>query len=287
MKISISTFFFMLVAFFAFNTSATAQTCEPGLEQIPPIGVDDWLTGILWANQGNQIMANLETNPNTGVITGVRYVRSGFEQRSVKLCVYDTEGQLIEETNAFLPPGDAGSPVDTLVVLGLVTPIPVPSSYYIGAKFSGNGNWLLRKFDGAEGTRLRAGNLFNEPFHQDLSVMAGTIIEDGLYAIWAIVEDCVEPTVPGCTEQSACNYNPLATENDMTCDWSCLGGCERCDANGDGVINSVDLNAFLGVYGTPAAVGADLLDSNNDGVYTAADLLNIFGCFGQALSAAE
>ncbi len=57
--------------------------------------------------------------------------------------------------------------------------------------------------------------------------------------------------IVGCTYPDAVNYNILtpATWDDGTCIFSGGGSCPE-DINGDGVINTGDLNAVLGLYGT-------------------------------------
>ncbi len=50
---------------------------------------------------------------------------------------------------------------------------------------------------------------------------------------------CDEFEIPGCTEEDACNFDPNATENDMTCEFAtapydCDGNCVN-DADGDGI----------------------------------------------------
>ncbi len=67
----------------------------------------------------------------------------------------------------------------------------------------------------------------------------------------------------GCTYALACNYNPNASNDDGSCDWSCACGpgtlwnqasltCEAtctADHNGDGSIGSADLIVFLTLFG--------------------------------------
>ena len=69
--------------------------------------------------------------------------------------------------------------------------------------------------------------------------------------------------VAGCTYAVACNFNPAATEDDGTCDWSCAcgegtvwddeaGSCVAtctADHNGDGAIGAGDLIIFLTLFG--------------------------------------
>jgi hypothetical protein len=55
--------------------------------------------------------------------------------------------------------------------------------------------------------------------------------------------------VPGCTYPLATNFNPLATVDDLTCEFDCASACMG-DLTEDGIINAADLLLFLGVFGT-------------------------------------
>lgn len=54
----------------------------------------------------------------------------------------------------------------------------------------------------------------------------------------------------GCTDPAANNYNPLATHDNGSCSYAAAVACPG-DMNGDGVRDTLDLLAFLGVYNVP------------------------------------
>lgn len=222
--------------------------CEPGLTNIPnEVTEDDWLDPTLWVNAGDQIYANLETNPNTGILTGVKIIRPGFETVDCKIVAYDENRQLLGESGITAV---SGSPnlVDTLQILGLTVPIPVPTTYYVGIKYQGSGSiGLLRKFTTTSGESFAVQNFFNENFQTDLSAISTDT--DVLYAIWGVVEDC----------ESAAT-------------------CADVDFNGDQSVNVAELTYMLGVFGQIGTVPGDV---DGNGVVNSGDLgavLTLFGC---------
>ncbi len=76
-------------------------------------------------------------------------------------------------------------------------------------------------------------------------------------------------SVFGCTDAEACNYEPLATCDDNSCDFvlctACLG-----DFNNDGTRDVMDLLIMLGDYGCEDTCVSDM---NGDQMVTSADLL--------------
>ena len=74
---------------------------------------------------------------------------------------------------------------------------------------------------------------------QDL--LADSVIQipdsvDSVLLHGVLVPDC---SIPGCTDEAACNYNPEATDDDGSCDlpffcFDCDGNC-LCDQDMDGV----------------------------------------------------
>jgi len=88
--------------------------------------------------------------------------------------------------------------------------------------------------------------------------------------------DCVF----GCVQEYACNYNPDATNDDGSCDFSCSISCDDADINNDAIVNIFDIIPFLDLIGTsgePFMTG----DLNGDGEVSGIDLLFIFNYFGQ------
>ncbi|MGF1565420.1 MAG: hypothetical protein ACFCUH_08635, partial [Flavobacteriales bacterium] len=175
--------FFLLMAMFAFST-LSAQTCEPGLEQIPPMSDSDYnpAGSPNWFTFGNQLVANQITLLESGDMTQVNYVKGAIVSGSVRAAVYNSEMQLIAESNIVFPDFTGTNAIDT-VTIPLQVPVFVNAGeiYYVGVKFASNTSRNLRKFDDAEGTRLHVQNFFNQPFPADISNIP---TEDGLYAIW-------------------------------------------------------------------------------------------------------
>jgi hypothetical protein len=102
-----------------------------------------------------------------------------------------------------------------------------------------------------------------------------------------ILDDC-EISVPGCTDASACNYNPVATEDDGTClyDVDALGECggdgvcdPTCpaDLDGDGVVATQDVLLILSEFGCTSGCTTDV---NLDGFVAIDDFLFLLGEFG-------
>lgn len=85
----------------------------------------------------------------------------------------------------------------------------------------------------------------------------------------------INSTCVGCTDISACNYEPTAVTDDGSCTYapcSCLG-----DFNFDGTIDTLDLLFLLGQYGCSSSCAADL---NGDDIVDTQDLLSFLAVFG-------
>ena len=95
--------------------------------------------------------------------------------------------------------------------------------------------------------------------------------------------ECVSPradvtiTVTDCTDPEACNYNPNATVDDGSCEYTSCGGSCLGDLNEDGSITVSDLLMILAEFGCVDACGADL---DGDGSVSVADLLGLLSIFG-------
>jgi hypothetical protein len=271
-----TTFFFLLMAMFALST-LSAQTCEQGLEQIPPMSDSDYnpAGSPNWFTFGNQLAANQITLLESGDMTQVNYVKGAIVSGSVRAAVYNSEMQLIAESNIVSPDFTGTNAIDT-VTIPLQVPVFVNAGeiYYVGVKFASNNSRNLRKFDNAEGTRINVNNLWNTPFPQDLNNSPSLDIEDGLYAIWGIVENCVT-AVPGCTDPNACNFDEGASTDDGSCEFtSCL--CSG-DLNGDANRNVSDVLLMLADFGCSTDCIGDL---DGDGATSAGDFLLLLGFFG-------
>lgn len=82
----------------------------------------------------------------------------------------------------------------------------------------------------------------------------------------------------GCTDASACNYNPAAATDDGSCEYnSCL--CAG-DLNGDNLVTIADMLIFIPNYGCSSACGSSDLDGN--GFVNSNDLLLIISYYGNS-----
>lgn len=78
-------------------------------------------------------------------------------------------------------------------------------------------------------------------------------------------------------DPEACNYNPNATVDDGSCEYTSCGGSCLGDLNEDGSITVSDLLMILAEFGCVDACGADL---DGDGSVSVADLLGLLSIFG-------
>ncbi len=83
--------------------------------------------------------------------------------------------------------------------------------------------------------------------------------------------------VPGCGNELACNFNPLATYNDGSCDFSCLASCELADTNHDNEVDVQDILSVLTSLGSSEGGG----DVNQDGGVGVTDLMIVISYFGE------
>ena len=105
----------------------------------------------------------------------------------------------------------------------------------------------------------------------------GTVMLTGVF-----VPDC---SVPGCTDESACNFNPEATEDDGSCDYpffcfDCEGNC-LCDEDMDGVCDPFE---FPGCTDPEACNWAPVYTEEDGSCYYAQDG---FDCNGFCLPVAN
>ena len=79
--------------------------------------------------------------------------------------------------------------------------------------------------------------------------------------------------ISGCTEETACNYNPAAIFNDGSCEphvpW---------DIDGDGTIGVSDILGVLAEFGCAANCTVDL---DEDGQVGVSDILQVLAQFGE------
>jgi hypothetical protein len=134
------------------------------------------------------------------------------------------------------------------------------------------------------------------PFY--ISNLSGEILDinlilDGTNCEWNY---SIDPTIAGCTNSAACNFNPLALSDDGSCSGTI--GCMNesadnynpnatCDAfcnfiadfNGDGAVNVSDLLLFTG--GWSCSGDGCLGDLDNDNYVGSTDLLLFLSLFGE------
>ena len=79
-------------------------------------------------------------------------------------------------------------------------------------------------------------------------------------------------SVTGCTDSTACNYNPDAIEDDGNCDYSCCPGPGCCDV---GTVWNIESQTCIVLYPS---------DSNFDGCVDLDDLLDLLGTYGSCIS---
>ena len=92
---------------------------------------------------------------------------------------------------------------------------------------------------------------------------------------------CLPQTgISGCTDQSACNFNPGAAEEDGSCFWDCLeGGACPADMDGDGLHGASDILAVLAQFGCMSGCSADV---TGDDTVSANDILALLALYGEA-----
>ena len=82
-------------------------------------------------------------------------------------------------------------------------------------------------------------------------------------------------TCSGCTEENACNFDENAVVNDGSCEYeSC--SCPE-DVNNDGIISVADILILLGEFGCVNNCAADI---NDDGGTNVQDILLLLASFG-------
>ncbi len=254
---SLKTLFFLLILGFPFSR-AVGQTCAtPGLAETQA-GIDANAIGCIenptgcneWENDGNAILTTYRVVETNAIVTKIGiFVGSGAAD--LKVCLYDnvdgqTEpGSLLSHPNPnqFDPPiGGFGGQIASYEV-SLDTPIAVSAgdTLWSGVKFEGNASHNLIYQPDAEGVVGGIANAYAANFPNTINSGAlGTL--PGSFGIYLILEDCV---IPGCTDNTACNYNVDATEDDGSCTYpdlfyDCDGACLN-DTDGDGVCDELEI----------------------------------------------
>ena len=90
-----------------------------------------------------------------------------------------------------------------------------------------------------------------------------------------------KPSLAGCTDPEACNFNPAAAEEDGSCDYACPDPTCPGDQDGDGIHGATDILAILSEFG---CTGGCLRDITGDGAVTANDILALLALYGALCS---
>lgn len=89
------------------------------------------------------------------------------------------------------------------------------------------------------------------------------------------------PGVIGCTDSTACNFDPAASVDDGGCDHQCPGQNCPSDLNGDGVHGAADILDVLSQFGCHQSC---TMDVTGDGVVSANDILALLALYGEPCS---
>lgn len=267
---TIFSFIVIFFSFYSFVVSAQGE-CTLGLDEITinPGGVN----AQAWVTTGNQIFGRQVTAEKSGMVVAIGIVTG--RTLTFKPAIYSDENN---SPNNLL--WSSGSVVGPTVPLGgidtayaSVTPFPVNFGDLLwpAVKWSGTASRCLLHLPSAEGLSFQFGNSFVNAFPPDLT---GTITQSGIYGIFLVIEDCVDP-VGGCMDSNACNFNPQAQVNDESCEYvSCLG-CTNPTACNYSFTATIDDSSCIFAETFYDCLGVCLNDSDNDGV---CDELEISGC---------
>lgn len=106
---------------------------------------------------------------------------------------------------------------------------------------------------------------------QDDGALLSAAIQNGTMEL-LIGNDCVA----GCTDSLACNYNPEASFDDASCEFSSCSVCQG-DFNGDLVVNFSDWGQFLSIY---SCTGLCPGDFNGDLQVNFSDMVLMLSFYG-------
>ena len=86
------------------------------------------------------------------------------------------------------------------------------------------------------------------------------------------------PAVVGCTDSTACNFDPSASISNDMCDFTCWESQCPEDLDGDGFFFSTDILAVLSEFGCSSECTVDI---TGDGAVSANDILALLALYGQ------
>ena len=83
----------------------------------------------------------------------------------------------------------------------------------------------------------------------------------------------------GCTDETACNFNPAATDDDESCISGCAGPACPADLDGDGLYGATDILVLLSEFGCLSQCEMDI---TGDGAVSAIDILALLALYGDS-----
>lgn len=86
------------------------------------------------------------------------------------------------------------------------------------------------------------------------------------------------PAVAGCTDSTACNFDPSASISNDMCDFTCWESQCPEDLDGDGFFGATDILAVLSEFGCSSECTVDI---TGDGAVSANDILALLALYGQ------
>ena len=146
---------------------------------------------------------------------------------------------------------------------------------------------FFNQTNGSFQTTSNAEFVFGSPSHAVNDSFTGLMDDVGVWnrgiseaEILALYQ--VQSPIMGCTDDTACNYNPEANFNDDSCFYGCLfcGFGTVWDAESQTCV--VAIPPYLNEPGEAAILNPCYFDSNGNGLVEVTDLMNVLSVFGMA-----
>lgn len=104
----------------------------------------------------------------------------------------------------------------------------------------------------------------------------GAVGSGGAFGASQQIQFCVDGIFAGCTDEGACNFNSAATEDDGSCDYSCLG-CTDSDAVNWEEGATIDDGSCVFFETTCDYIGSESWDSLGAGLFSDSALWHVVG----------